>query len=297
MLWSPLYFRAFVIDDSSVVPFINELKSCVTKIRDNVERASEIAEDCRRIFKDYYDVLLDAKKVYALADSSSREIVDYVTQIGRISSALQSFMFLHRVQVLNYTDCEIDLKTFENLYKEGGADSLEIHELMKLRKLMLIDIIEYISVLKVFYERGLQARRNVLRRLGIVSPRHYGLVAIEETVACLVNISREIPHIKKSTFVRGEWLSRIQRQVEIAQSYSATPQYDQVNLLQVKIYFAHFKQERIVQERSYNVFLLLAEIGGTIGLYVGATLLTVAETLVFFFEERTRKILVKPSYL
>ncbi|KAK6755748.1 hypothetical protein RB195_014250 [Necator americanus] len=56
-------------------------------------------------------------------------------------------------------------------------------------------------------------------------------------------------------------------------------------------------QEKIVQERSYNMFLLLAEIGGTIGLYVGATLLTVAETIVFFFEERTRRILVKPAYL
>lgn len=74
-------------------------------------------------------------------------------------------------------------------------------------------------------------------------------------------------------------------------------------MLFLKIYFAHFKQELIVQEKSYNLFLLLgklkyfellydcilAEIGGTIGLYVGATLLTVAETIVFFFEKHTRK--------
>ncbi|VDM25638.1 unnamed protein product [Toxocara canis] len=38
-----------------------------------------------------------------------------------------------------------------------------------------------------------------------------------------------------------------------------------------------------------------SEIGGTIGLYVGATLLTVAETIVFFIEKRTRKLFIKPS--
>lgn len=67
------------------------------------------------------------------------------------------------------------------------------------------------------------------------------------------------------------------------------PEYDRVNLLFLKIYFAHFKREIIIQERSYNLFLLLAEIGGTIGLYVGAALLSVAETIVFFFEKRTQK--------
>ncbi|EYC21577.1 hypothetical protein Y032_0019g3907 [Ancylostoma ceylanicum] len=278
-----------------VVPFIRDLRSCLMKIHDNAERSSEIAEDCRRIFREYYDVLLDAKKVYALGDQSSIAVVDYTSNMGRIVTALRRFMFVNRVQILNWHDFEIDLKEFESL--DGGSDNLEIHELMKLRKLMLSDILEYIGLLKTFYEQGLQARRNVLRRLGIVSPRHQGLTAIETTITCLVNISNEIPLIKKSAFVRGEWLSRIQRQVEIAQSYSATPQYDQVNLLHVKLYFAHFKQEIIVQERSYNMFLLLAEIGGTIGLYVGATLLTVAETIVFFFEERTRKVLVKPAYL
>ncbi|KIH58853.1 hypothetical protein ANCDUO_10934 [Ancylostoma duodenale] len=266
----------------------------------SIDGQASFAHNESMIFKEYYDVLLDAKKVYALGDLSSIAVVDYTSNMGRIVTALRRFMFVNRVQILNWHDYEIDLKEFESLYRDGGSDNLEIHELMKLRKLMLSDILEYIGLLKAFYEQGLQARRNVLRRLGIVSPRHQGLTAIEATIECL-----------KSAFVRGEWLSRIQRQVEIAQSYSATPQYDQVNLLHVKLYFAHFKQEIIVQERSYNMFLLLAifakreghicllpaEIGGTIGLYVGATLLTVAETIVFFFEERTRKVLVKPAYL
>ncbi|CAJ0590074.1 unnamed protein product [Cylicocyclus nassatus] len=288
----PLLWASIIVS-----PFVRDLRTCMKKISDNSERASEIVEDCRRVFKEYYDVLLDTRRVYTLADLSTNVVADYIINMGKITASLRSFMFVNRVHVLDYHDCEVDLKEFESLYREGGADTYEIHELMKLRKLMLRDILYYIDELKLFYEKGLQARRNVLRRFGVVIEKHQGLTAIEETVTCLRNISENIPLLKKSKFVRGEWLSRIQRQVEIAQSYSATPQYDQVNLLQVKIYFAHFKQERIIQERSYNVFLLLAEIGGTIGLYVGATLLTVAETIVFFFEERTRRILVKPAYL
>uniref|UniRef100_A0A1I7X8H0 Permease n=1 Tax=Heterorhabditis bacteriophora TaxID=37862 RepID=A0A1I7X8H0_HETBA len=45
------------------------------------------------------------------------------------------------------------------------------------------------------------------------------------------------------------------------------------------------------------MFLLLAEIGGTIGLYVGASLLTVAETIVFFFEKRTTNAIIKSAYI
>ncbi|KAK5986874.1 hypothetical protein GCK32_010065, partial [Trichostrongylus colubriformis] len=179
---------------------------------------------------------------------------------------------------------------------EGGADNLEVHELMKLRKLMVTDLLEYITPLSTIYNNGLQARESARERLGFDSLKPLHLDIIESTTSCLLKISDDIPLLKKSAFIRGEWLSRIQKQVEIAQSYFTTPQYDQINLLHVKLYFAHFKQERIVQERSYNVFLLLAEIGGTIGLYVGATLLTVAETIVFFFEERTQ-LLVKPAYL
>ncbi|VDM81700.1 unnamed protein product [Strongylus vulgaris] len=66
--------------------------------------------------------------------------------MGRITAALRDFIFVHRVQILNYHDCDVDLKNFESLYREGGADNLEIHELMKLRKLMLSDILDYVSI-------------------------------------------------------------------------------------------------------------------------------------------------------
>ncbi|KAK6053243.1 hypothetical protein COOONC_09252 [Cooperia oncophora] len=259
-----------------------------------------------QIFLERYAILLDAQSVYTFGHSISAVVSDYTSNMTKVVTALRKFIFNNRVEILDWHNHDIKAKTFETLYRDGGVDNLEIHELMKLRKLVVSDIQEYADALVAFYENGLRARENVLRRLGIQIPRPSSLRIIESTIDCLMKLSKDIPLLKKTAFIRGEWLSRLQRQVEIAQSYSATPQYDQINLLHVKLYFAHFKQERIVQERSYNMFLLLgaivclhvsAEIGGTIGLYVGATLLTVAETIVFFFEERTRKILVKPAYI
>ncbi|VDO83155.1 unnamed protein product [Heligmosomoides polygyrus] len=280
-----------------VLPFISELKVCVKKIHDNVDRAEEIASDCRKMFLQTYNVFLDAQTVYFLGQSDFPVVVDYIANITKVVAALRRFIYTNRVKVLDWHDHDIPLRVFESLYRDTGADNLEIHELMKLRKLMISDILDSITPLTAYYEGGLRARINVLRLLGIEPAQHSSLSVIEATSKCLQKLAADVPLLKKSAFIRGEWLSRIQRQVEIAQSYSATPQYDQVNLLHVKLYFAHFKQERIVQERSYNMFLLLAEIGGTIGLYVGATLLTVAETIVFFIEERTRKAIVKPAYL
>lgn len=62
-------------------------------------------------------MLLDAKKVYALGDLSSEAVVDYTNNMGRIVTALRRFMFVNRVQILNWHDYEIDLKSFESLYR------------------------------------------------------------------------------------------------------------------------------------------------------------------------------------
>lgn len=40
--------------------------------------------------------------------------------------------------------------------------------------------------------------------------------------------------------------------------------------------------------RKFEQLNFSAEIGGTIGLYVGASILTIVETVVFFFEKKTR---------
>ncbi|VDL82338.1 unnamed protein product [Nippostrongylus brasiliensis] len=297
-----------------VAPFIRKMKVCMMQVYNNADNATESAKECRQIFKDHYNVLVDAQTVYTFGQSISSVVQDYTTNVMKIVVAIQRFAFTSRLKILDWHDHQFEIRQFNTLYREGGNDNIEVHELMKVRKLMVSEIVNYIRPLTDHLENGLRARENVLQRLGVEHPPHPSLAVINETNSCLLKLARDVPLLKKSVFIRGEWLNRVQRQVEIVRSHSATPQYDQVNLLLVKLYFSHFKQEKIVQERSYNVFLLLGilffatirnkfrnhlmtEIGGTIGLYVGATLLTVAETVVFFFEGKARKVHVKTDEL
>ncbi|WKY10877.1 hypothetical protein Q1695_002881 [Nippostrongylus brasiliensis] len=280
-----------------VAPFIRKMKVCMMQVYNNADNATESAKECRQIFKDHYNVLVDAQTVYTFGQSISSVVQDYTTNVMKVVVAIQRFAFTNRLKILDWHDHQFEIRQFNTLYREGGNDNIEVHELMKIRKLMVNEIVNYIRPLTDHLENGLRARENVLQRLGVEHPHHPSLAVINETNSCLLKLARDVPLLKKSVFIRGEWLNRVQRQVEIVRSHSATPQYDQVNLLLVKLYFSHFKQEKIVQERSYNVFLLLAEIGGTIGLYVGATLLTVAETVVFFFEGKARKVHVKTDEL
>jgi hypothetical protein len=83
-----------------------------------------------------------------------------------------------------------------------------------------------------------------------------------------------------------------------------------VNLLFVKVYYAQLKKETVTQRQTFNLFVLLgssvarlgdefidrilAEIGGSVGLYLGATVVTVLEVAVFFIEGKVRrKVIIK----
>ncbi|WKY10875.1 hypothetical protein Q1695_002881 [Nippostrongylus brasiliensis] len=242
-----------------MAPFIRKMKVCMMQVYNNADNATESAKECRQIFKDHYNVLVDAQTVYTFGQSISSVVQDYTTNVMKVVVAIQRFAFTNRLKILDWHDHQFEIRQFNTLYREGGNDNIEVHELMKIRKLMVNEIVNYIRPLTDHLENGLRARENVLQRLGVEHPHHPSLAVINETNSCLLKLARDVPLLKKSVFIRGEWLNRVQRQVEIVRSHSATPQYDQVNLLLVKLYFSHFKQEKIVQERSYNVFLLLGE--------------------------------------
>ncbi|KAK5964451.1 hypothetical protein GCK32_016274 [Trichostrongylus colubriformis] len=233
-----------------VLPFIREMQACLLEIHDNVEQSHEIALRCREIFLERYTVLLDAQNVYTFGRLIMTVASDYINNMSKVVMALRKFIFENRAQILDWHDYNMELKTFETLYREGGADNLEVHELMKLRKLMVTDVLEYITPLSTLYNDGLRARESARERFGFDSLKPLHLDIIESTTSCLLKISDDIPLLKigivcvdtskfsvsikvellfiqKSAFIRGEWLSRIQKQVEIAQSYFTTPQYDQ----------------------------------------------------------------------
>ncbi|CAD6193898.1 unnamed protein product [Caenorhabditis auriculariae] len=275
------------------LPLIRDMRDCVKKMYDNEERVGEIAQDCRLVGL-RYSPFLDASLFYTTLNFQNFIFSNYFDEIRKITTRISQLR--NRVKMVNWHNHNINLKEFESLYREGAKDHSEIEETLKLRKLIVADIAEAVEPLKKSLAAALEARGRFLSKAGMEN-NVSRIEPIRQSVQCLKEMIRKIPSLKKSRFIRGEWLSRLRSQVLLAQSYSATPQYDEVNLLHIKFYFAHFKQETIAQERSYNMFLLLAEIGGTIGLYVGATLLTVAETVVFFFERKTRNYLLKKNYV
>ncbi|CAS00770.1 Protein CBG27387 [Caenorhabditis briggsae] len=142
--------------------------------------------------------------------------------------------------------------------------------MLKLRKAMVTDIPKLASELSETFMAVTESRRKFAVLTGISADESFS-EKFSNFSKCLEELSTKAPILK----VR----------------------FNYVNLLHIKFYFAHFKQDTILQERSYNMFLLLAEIGGTIGLYVGATLLTVAETLVFLCERRKSNIFLKPQFV
>ncbi|UMM35363.1 hypothetical protein L5515_008022 [Caenorhabditis briggsae] len=275
-------------------PLITEVRDCVTKMYDNLERVEEIADDCRMIFKNHYQPLLEASNVHTKTNPSSDSFKTYTEYVKKVLSKLQ--VMKTRVRMNDWKDFNIDLKEFESLYREIAKDHVEIEEMLKLRKTMVTDIPKLASELSETFMAVTESRRKFAVLTGISADESFS-EKFSNFSKCLEELSTKAPILKKSRFIRGEWLSRLRNQVLMAQSYSPTHQYDVVNLLHIKFYFAHFKQETILQERSYNMFLLLAEIGGTIGLYVGATLLTVAETLVFLCERRKSNIFLKPQFV
>uniref|UniRef100_A0A914WGT2 Uncharacterized protein n=1 Tax=Plectus sambesii TaxID=2011161 RepID=A0A914WGT2_9BILA len=50
----------------------------------------------------------------------------------------------------------------------------------------------------------------------------------------------------------------------------------------INIYYRSFSVQNVVQTSTYNVWTFLSDIGGTMGLYLGATLLTFFEVIAFF---------------
>ncbi|VDK42049.1 unnamed protein product [Anisakis simplex] len=300
---------------SKIITSVKELQECLIEMRNDLANISEYRRQCVQIFKDHYNALRDARLVSQLL--STNLFTSYESPMKKLIETLKHVKYQTQPKMFEWKNFDISLRQFETLYSEGGKDSHEIHDLLKMRKILQSDLIREVRFSKHFFtydpfqegrltminellisfNSALMARQNFLNFTQLQPLANSSEYQIQRSIQCLHTLLTCTQTLKKSNFLRAEWLSRLQRQVTIAKSYSPSPQYDEINLLFVKIYFAHFKQEVITQERSYSLFLLLAEIGGTIGLYVGATLLTVAETIVFFIEKRTRKLLIMPTDL
>ena len=57
--------------------------------------------------------------------------------------------------------------------------------------------------------------------------------------------------------------------------------YIRRNLLELKVFFRSFNVETVEQLRSYTLSSFVADIGGQMGLFLGASLITLSEFLEF----------------
>ncbi|XP_070537618.1 acid-sensing ion channel 2-like [Ptychodera flava] len=72
-------------------------------------------------------------------------------------------------------------------------------------------------------------------------------------------------------------------------AYQICMEYMRENTLELRVYFNEMREEKITQQRDYEVFNLVCDIGGTLGLFFGASLISVVEILDFLLFRRCRK--------
>ncbi|XP_020647763.3 acid-sensing ion channel 4 isoform X1 [Pogona vitticeps] len=91
----------------------------------------------------------------------------------------------------------------------------------------------------------------------------------------------------------------------LARKYNRNETYIRENFLVLDIFFEALNYESIEQKKAYNLAGLLGDIGGQMGLFIGASVLTVLEILDYIYEvirdkvahglRRTKPPLKKPS--
>uniref|UniRef100_A0ACB8FW12 Uncharacterized protein n=2 Tax=Sphaerodactylus townsendi TaxID=933632 RepID=A0ACB8FW12_9SAUR len=78
----------------------------------------------------------------------------------------------------------------------------------------------------------------------------------------------------------------------LAKKYNRSEQYITENLLVLDIFFEALNYETIEQKAAYEVSGLLGDIGGQMGLFIGASLLTILEILDYLYEVLREKLLI-----
>uniref|UniRef100_A0A0N5AE45 Amiloride-sensitive cation channel 5 n=1 Tax=Syphacia muris TaxID=451379 RepID=A0A0N5AE45_9BILA len=267
-----------------LIELLTNLKDCLLaaalQSSEMLNNSSDILQStCGQKLSDDYEALRVGLRIPKVL--SMETFNGYADTVQKLTEAIWDLKWNRKPRIFQWRNHGIDLKLFRALYMYVFCKRVNVS-----RHLWSIFLIKE-TIMQL--ESALEARAKFLDTLHLQPTAIDAISLIRNSILCLQNLSNSFDALKNDHFLRTEWTSKLQRLLTVANSYSVGKHYDEVNLLFVKIYFAHFKREMITQERSYSLFLLLAEIGGTIGLYVGASLLTIAETAVFFIERKTRK--------
>uniref|UniRef100_A0AC35TXF3 Nicastrin n=1 Tax=Rhabditophanes sp. KR3021 TaxID=114890 RepID=A0AC35TXF3_9BILA len=261
---------------------VNATSQCLSKWK-MTKNEESAAHRCGNVFNDNF-IPLQAARFVAKILNGSDFLADFYQSLKNLTTIINNSAGKNGAKIFTYNNFEINLNEFQSFYKDDGNDLPLLFEIFRQRKLIQFEIpakssdisttlFHFINSRSYFYSHKLDTAKSPFISL------------LNRTAYCFSNFSTTITTLKKQPFLRADWISRLNRDVIIAQSYSPGPQFDKVNLLHVKLYFSHIKRETIKNERSYNIFLLLAELGGTIGLYLGASIITGTFKFAFYFNQ------------
>uniref|UniRef100_A0A8C4RXY6 Acid-sensing ion channel 1-like n=1 Tax=Erpetoichthys calabaricus TaxID=27687 RepID=A0A8C4RXY6_ERPCA len=76
----------------------------------------------------------------------------------------------------------------------------------------------------------------------------------------------------------------------LAKKFNKSEQYISENILVLDIFFEALNYETIEQKKAYEVAGLLGDIGGQMGLFIGASILTILELFDYLYEVIKHKI-------
>uniref|UniRef100_A0A674MN48 Acid-sensing (proton-gated) ion channel 1a n=1 Tax=Takifugu rubripes TaxID=31033 RepID=A0A674MN48_TAKRU len=98
-----------------------------------------------------------------------------------------------------------------------------------------------------------------------------------ETPCNMTRYSKELSFVKIPSKASAKYL---------AKKYNKSEQYIKDNILVLDIFFEALNYETIEQKKAYEVAGLLGDIGGHMGLFIGASILTILELFDYLYEVR-----------
>ncbi|KAK1898155.1 Acid-sensing ion channel 1B [Dissostichus eleginoides] len=96
-----------------------------------------------------------------------------------------------------------------------------------------------------------------------------------ETPCNMTRYSKELSFVKIPSKASAKYL---------AKKYNKSEQYIKDNIMVLDIFFEALNYETIEQKKAYEVAGLLGDIGGQMGLFIGASILTILEIFDYLYE-------------
>ncbi|MEQ2302315.1 Acid-sensing ion channel 1B [Ameca splendens] len=96
-----------------------------------------------------------------------------------------------------------------------------------------------------------------------------------ETPCNMTRYNKELSFVKIPSKASAKYL---------AKKYNKTEQYIKDNILVLNIFFEALNYETIEQKKAYEVAGLLGDIGGQMGLFIGASILSILEIFDYLYE-------------